>query len=427
VGFSFIRWRIATGTGYHKLNRDMTTLQRLADAFTEQTGADGTAQDFTRETIEVYLSQLLRLGLSPASRSYSHSSVAMFLRAARENDWEPALPPSAGIYLGDHPRRPAALPRALPEFVMAQVEDPQNLDHLQQPHRLMMQILIRTGLRLADTYRLEIDWLVNDQQNAPYLRYFNHKMSREAILPIDEELAAAINHQALTVQAVMPQTRYLAPAPTTRAGDRPWDSGLAASHIAAWQDAIGLHDEQGRPFRFTAHQLRHIYATRLINADVPQEVVRRLPDHESPEMTARYARLKDETVRRHWERATKINIRGEPISPEHDGGLDDAAWMKENLGRATMSLPNGYCGLPLQQSCPHANACLTCPAFVTTPDFLSEHLTQLRTTKRLIAEAETAGQTRMVEVNLKVATNLENIINTIQTTVCDDGDPTDAS
>jgi len=186
----FMRWRIATGTGYHQLNRDMTALQRLADAFTEQAGANGMPQDFSRETIEVYMSMLLRLGaqsrepqllpqLSPASRSYSLNSVAMLFRAARENDWEPGLPSTAGIHFGDHPRRPAALPRALPEYVMAQVEDPRNLDHLQQPHRLMMQILIRTGLRLADTYRLEIDCLVNDQQNAPYLRYVNHKMSRE--------------------------------------------------------------------------------------------------------------------------------------------------------------------------------------------------------------------------------------------------------
>jgi hypothetical protein len=76
-----MRWRIATGTGYHQLNRDMTALQRLADAFTEQARADGMAQDFTRETIEVYMSMLLQLGLGPASRSYSLSSVAMFFRA----------------------------------------------------------------------------------------------------------------------------------------------------------------------------------------------------------------------------------------------------------------------------------------------------------------------------------------------------------
>lgn len=188
----FMRWRISTGTSYSQLNRDMTALQRLADAFTEHAGASGAVQDFTRESIEVYLNLLLRLRLSPASRSYSLSSTALFLRAVRENNWEPALPPSAGIRMGDHPRRPVALPHALPEFVMAQIEDAKALEQLEQPHRLMMQILIRTGLRLSDTYRLEIDCLLNDNQNAPYLRYFNHKMSREATLPIDDELAAAI-------------------------------------------------------------------------------------------------------------------------------------------------------------------------------------------------------------------------------------------
>jgi hypothetical protein len=34
--------------------------------------------------------------------------------------------------------------------------------------------------------------------------------------------------------------------------------------------------------------------------------------------------------------------------------------MKHNLARAKMALPNGYCGLPLQKSCPHANACVRC-------------------------------------------------------------------
>jgi hypothetical protein len=54
-------------------------------------GRDGTPQNFTRESIEVYLNLLLRLGLSPASRSYALSSTTLFLRAVRENCWEPAL------------------------------------------------------------------------------------------------------------------------------------------------------------------------------------------------------------------------------------------------------------------------------------------------------------------------------------------------
>jgi hypothetical protein len=90
------------------------------------------------------------------------------------------------------------------------------------------------------------------------------------------------------------------------------------------------------------------YATRLINHDVPQEVVRRLLDHTSHTMTAVYARLADTTIREQWERAQKINIRGEPVDPIGDGPLADAEWMKQNLARAKMALPNGYCGLPLQ-------------------------------------------------------------------------------
>ena len=95
------------------------------------------------------------------------------------------------------------------------------------------------------------------------------------------------------------------------------------------------------------------------NSEVSQEVVRRLLDHTSHTMTAHYARLADVTIRDQWQRAQKINIRGEPVELPDDGPLADAAWMKQNLARAKMALPNGYCGLPLQKSCPHANAPLT--------------------------------------------------------------------
>lgn len=295
----FMRWRIATGRSYHQLNRDITALQRLADAFTDQAGAQAEVADFTRETIEAYLAMLVRLGLREASRSYDISSVSTFLRTIRQHDWQPDLSPSASVFPGDHPRRPAALPRALPEFAMAQIESPDALAQLERPHRLMMQILIDTGLRLTDAYRLSIDCLVHDAQGAPCLRYRNHKMNREAIVPIDDQLATAIGQRAHTVLEQMPEATHLAPGPGSRDGRRPWSSGPVTTRINAWQETIGLHDEQGRPFRFTAHQLRHTYGTRLINADVPQEVVRRLLDHDSPEMTARYARLNDQTIRRH--------------------------------------------------------------------------------------------------------------------------------
>jgi hypothetical protein len=76
-------------------------------------------------------------------------------------------------------------------------------------------------------------------------------------------------------------------------------------------------------------------------------------------MTGHCARLHDTTVRRQWEAARKVDIHGRMVTLDPAGPLADAAWAKQRLGRATQALPNGYCGLPVQQSRPHANAPLT--------------------------------------------------------------------
>jgi hypothetical protein len=151
---------------------------------------------------------------------------------------------------------------------------------------------------------------------------------------------------------------------------------------------------------------------------VPQETVRRLLDHTSHTMTSRYARLADTTIRQQWEKARKINIRGEVLAGEASGPLSEAAWAKENLARATQALPNGYCALPLQKSCPHANACLTCPLFVTTAQFLPEHRRQLADTRTLIEHAEQAGRARLAEMNRTVENNLLTIITTLEQPGC---------
>jgi hypothetical protein len=67
-------------------------------------------------------------------------------------------------------------------------------------------------------------------------------------------------------------------------------------------------------------------------------------------------RLSDATIRRHWERARKVDIHGGTVVLDPDGPLAEAAWAKQRLSRAVQALPNGYCGLPLIRRCQHANA-----------------------------------------------------------------------
>jgi hypothetical protein len=132
--------------------------------------------------------------------------------------------------------------------------------------------------------------------------------------------------------------------------------------------------------------------------------------HDSAEMTGHYARLNDTTVRRHWEAARKVDITGATVTLDPDGPLAEAAWAKQRLGRATQALPNGFCGLPVQKSCPHANACLTCPMFLTTAEFLPQHHQHRKQVLQIITAAEARGQARLAEMNRQVLTNLNRII-----------------
>ena len=72
--------------------------------------------------------------------------------------------------------------------------------------------------------------------------------------------------------------------------------------------------------------------------------------------------------------------------------------MRERIARAKQALPNGYCGLPLVQTCPHPNACLTCESFLTDPSFRAVHEQQQAETRRLLGKARTQGNVRLIEM-----------------------------
>ena len=181
--------------------------------------------------------------------------------------------------------------------------------------------------------------------------------------------------------------------------------------IQRWLAGSEVRDAFGERVHVSVHQFRHTLATRMVNNEVPLMVIKGILDHSSIAMTEIYARLRDETLRREWEKYNqRVNIKGEVISIDPAGPVSEAAWMKERLGRGKLTLPNGYCGLPLQQSCPHPNACLSCDYFLTTGEFLPVHRDQLTETERLIAQAEAEGSEREREMNETVRVNLVRII-----------------
>jgi integrase/ferredoxin len=408
----WVRWRLSTGMGLEAGGgRPVVVLTRFA-GFLADIGVER-IDGIDRSLLERYLADLRGDSLHAQRRGAHIGLLNRFFAAIRQHRWDAALPADTMFFTEDYPKREERLPRALAEQVMAQLEDPANLARFADPaHRLITIILMRCGLRITDALRLRSDCVVADAEGAPYLRYFNHKMKRDALVPIDEQLPELIAEHRIRTTARWPAgTPGLFPRPTKNIdGAYPIASPTYRMALLRWLSVCDIRDEHGQPVHLTPHQWRHTLGTRLINRDVPQEVVRRILDHDSAQMTGHYARLHDTTVRRQWEAARRVDIHGATISFDPAGPIAEAAWAKQRLGRATQALPNGYCGLPVQQSCPHANACLTCSMFLTTGEFLPQHRAQRQQTLQLITTAEARGQQRLTEMNRQVLHNLDTII-----------------
>ncbi len=412
----WLRWRLGTGISASTAAWNLRGLQLLI-GFCELRGTVlAGPQDITRELLEGFIVHLPSLGLQPTTSNRTVGAVRTFLDDCRRHDWMPGLDPKATYYREDYARRPEQLPRYISEHVMAQLEA--NLDRLPSPtSRTVVQILIGTGLRARDALELEVDALASDAAGAPYLRYFNHKLSRERFVPISDELADAVRQQQAHVRDRFPGgCRYLLPRATANPdGALHFTYGALTDQLKAWEQACGFREADGSPAHLTAHRFRHTLATRMINHDVPEIAVQQMLDHSSPLMTRVYAKLHDRTLREHYDRyQERINIRGEIVAIDPDGPLSDAAWAKERLARAKLTLPNGYCGRPLQSHCPHPNACLTCPDFLTTVEHLPAHRDQLASTIELIDKARTAGHERLVEQNEQIKLNLVRIIDGLE-------------
>ena len=242
------RWRISCGIGLGQLRKDLIAMIRLS-RLTPGLASSATVAGLDRAALEAYLARLVIVVPHAKTRSSDISSVTGFLRAVRQHRWA-RLPGEAELYPSDHPRRAEVpAPRAIPEFVMNQLESTDNLARLTDPRiRLLVEMLIRTGLRVGDATRLALDCLIRDHQGAVYLRYRNHKMRRDAVVPIDDELTTMIEAQQVRVRQRFPDTAVLLPRGHANPDGRfPIHTGTFDLRLKRWLADIAVTDELGHP------------------------------------------------------------------------------------------------------------------------------------------------------------------------------------
>lgn len=351
-----------------------------------------------RRHIEPYLSSMVD-AVSPkngelitvADRARRVLALMGFLTDITEWGW-PQAPPRKLMFRDDIPKLPQTLPRYIPIDADRRLTDALT----RQPGNALAAAALRLqrscGLRIGELLDLELDCVHELPEHGIWLKIPLGKLETERMIPIDSDILDLIDH-IIDIRShgrPLPHPRYRRPAQFlfTHHGRR-LSQHAVRDELARAAAGAGLD-------HVTPHQLRHTYATALVNAGVSLQSLMALLGHMSAEMSLRYGRLFDSTVRTEYERALELAKQqartpatGRISLPLTDitGGAD---WKEAPLLKSRMAA--GFClRAPAQGACTYANICEHCPSYRAEPSSLTILSAQRVDTEALAADAEQRG------------------------------------
>ncbi len=376
-----------------------------------------------RRHIEPWLGSLLDtlsekdgVPISIGDRNRRVVAVATFLTDITEWGWD-AAPAGKVLFRDDIPKLPQLLPRYLPvdadrRLTAALTQHPDN-----ELAALALRLQRSCGLRIGELLDLELDCVHEIDGNGAWLKVPLGKLQTERMVPLDTETLDVIDRiiQIRSHGRPMPHPRYRRPAQFlfTYLGRRLTQQGVRREldHAAA---VAGLE-------HVTSHQLRHTSATALVNAGVSLQALMALLGHVSAEMSLRYGRLFDATVRTEYERALELakqqaaaqtpagtspTGRAQLSLADITGGKD---WRATPLVKTRMA--GGFClRAPAQRACSYANICEHCPSYRTDPSSLPVLASQRVDAEALARDAEERGWIDEAERHHKLIARLDALI-----------------
>ena len=353
--------------------------------------------------------------ISIGDRNRRVVAVATFLRDITEWGWD-AAPARKVLFRDDIPKLPQVLPRYLPidadrRLTQALTEHPDN-----ELAALGLRLQRSCGLRIGELLDLELDCVHEIDGNGAWLKVPLGKLATERMVPLDPEILDVIDRviQIRSHGRPLPHPRYRRPAQFlfTYLGRRLTQQGIRRELDHATETAGLGH--------VTSHQLRHTYATALVNAGVSLQALMALLGHQSAEMSLRYGRLFDATVRTEYERALDLAKQNIPtIMTAGDtagrtqlpltvitGGRD---WKDTPLLKSRMA--GGFClRAPAQGACSYANICEHCPSYRSEPSSLPILAAQRVDADALARDAEQRGWIDEAERHHKLIARLDTLI-----------------
>jgi site-specific recombinase XerD len=347
--------------------------------------------------------------ISPARQRGAVSALKTFFEDITLWSWA-ERPPRPLIHRSDLPRLARAIPRALSPAddrdlmaAVAQLDDVAG--------RCAITILRGTGMRSGELLDLELGCITDYHDHGIWLRVPIGKLDTERSVPVDEATLAAFDewtrHRRPSRALQNPRTHRPVEFMWVINGRRMGEGRLRRNlELAAATAGIGhVHP----------HQLRHTYATTLVNGGMSIEALMAVLGHVTPEMTMRYAHLASDSIRTAYDTAiAKARPTARFVAgPTGQFVPDHIDWLHSEMIKTRVA--HGYCSRHLTAgACTYANICEQCDNYVPDPARRDVIEHQLADVIELRNDAEQRGWTDERTRHQHVADALTRHLSTIE-------------
>lgn len=279
-----------------------------------------------------------------------------------------------------------------------------------------------TGMRIHEVLAIKEQHITKDLMGKPILEVLNEKTQTDRYIPISYNIVKAIRFIDKKTKWVQEKLNtdfiFVRPVKSKKRNFEFLQQSTARSSLKNFCKKFNIISTTGEIYQLKFHSFRHTLGTDLLNNGMSMREVMEYLGHSSSHSTRLYAKVKSERFNKEFRKLGFIGVVEESVE-----NIVDEKNKKINEDKRLMAqLPDGVCARPIKEqviNCKKPNACLFCPKFITTPEFLEihrDHLKRINEDKQRYMEENLIGTDYLLFETEKALTEIVSQLEKIQNT-----------
>lgn len=268
----------------------------------------------------------------------------------------------------------------------------------------IVYVLIYTGMRISELLLLSVDSIAKDEDGSYYLNLHQYKTEKDYIKILDEKPAKIILNEIKKNKERFDDVKYVF------VSDKNKPITLSTINKALKKAVIenDIRGRDGKLLNVTTHMFRATLATKLLSSGKEPELVAKLLGQSCLSSLSHYATIDPKSAKEQLAQ----RIAKDEIIIRNIFKIESE---KEEIPETAIPVCNGFCCKQIETGiCKKANACLNCPMFIPSIQFINSYELQLQEVSATIAIAKNCGYTKMLENCLETKRTLEDIIKRLE-------------